>query len=242
LRESDDYTDDDYVSAVTLSDYYNNEFVGSIGIGTPPQYFTVVFDTGSSDLWLPSEKCTTCGSHKAFDTSESTTYSVITKGRQPSAFKISYGSGDVNGIMASDIVTLSSLQLPTKFGEVTSEDPAIASFDMDGICGLAFEGLAMVTNPSILDSMKENYPHLNHSFSIFLSSDPGDTVNPSKIMFGHTDLSIVGPDAEFFYTPVVRYTSFLTYWTVSMTAFKVASSSTYEADDGDIMYSLCEYG
>ena len=32
---------------VELSDYYNNEFVGTIGIGSPPQYFTVVFDTGT---------------------------------------------------------------------------------------------------------------------------------------------------------------------------------------------------
>ena len=31
---------------VVLSDYYNNEFVGSLGVGIPPQYFIVVFDTG----------------------------------------------------------------------------------------------------------------------------------------------------------------------------------------------------
>lgn len=31
---------------IELSDFYNNEFVGTIGIGSPPQYFTVIFDTG----------------------------------------------------------------------------------------------------------------------------------------------------------------------------------------------------
>ena len=33
---------------VELSDYYNNEFVGTIGVGSPSQFFTVVFDTGAS--------------------------------------------------------------------------------------------------------------------------------------------------------------------------------------------------
>lgn len=31
---------------IELSDFYNNEFVGTIGIGSPLQYFTVIFDTG----------------------------------------------------------------------------------------------------------------------------------------------------------------------------------------------------
>jgi hypothetical protein len=134
--------------SVSIKDYSNAQYYGIVELGTPPQSFTVVFDTGSSNLWVPQVGCKNCGywwtggKHK-FDHDKSSSYKV-----DGADFHIQYGSGDVKGIFSVDDVTLAQdiVISGQKFAEVSDAGGLGLGYTMgkfDGILGLGFEGLSL---------------------------------------------------------------------------------------------------
>ena len=87
--------------AEPLTDEEGDVFwAGSITIGSNKQTFLIDFDTGSSDLWVPSSSCTssTCRKKSTYDASDSSTSS-----KKSGTFEIEYGDGStVSGPIYTD--------------------------------------------------------------------------------------------------------------------------------------------
>ncbi|KAL8545323.1 hypothetical protein ACS0TY_005485 [Phlomoides rotata] len=208
-----------------LKNYMDAQYFGEIGIGSPPQNFTVIFDTGSSNLWVPSSKCyfsIACYIHKRYKASRSSTYT-----KNGESCSIRYGSGSISGYFSQDNVQVGDVVVKDQvFIEATKEGSltfVIAKFD--GILGLGFQEISVGDAVPVWYNMVDQDLVDDKVFSFWLNRNPEAEVG-GELVFGGVDPNHYVGDLD--YVPVTQKG----YWQFEMGDFLVGNLSTGFCEGG----------
>jgi cathepsin D len=194
-----------------LTDEQNQLWIGTISVGTPPVKFLVDFDTGSSDLWLPSKHCdSSCAGHTLYDPSASHTSTDLGLN-----FTIQYGDNSyVSGDEYTDNVIIAGLKATHQtLGAVTDESQEFGfpEFPGDGLMGMGFQSISAYNAPPVFQTLIAE----------------GQTTSPvfaKKLTAKDSDLTLGGLN-EYLYKGNVTYVpvSQEGYWQISFDTLKVGS-------------------
>jgi cathepsin D len=118
-----------------LTNQHGSEWTGLTSVGNPDQSFTILFDTGSSDFWVPSSDCTSpsCAKKIKYDPTKSTTSKA-----EPGHFSIRYADNStVQGAIYTDTVSVAGIQVTEQFLAAASVlSPLFAQAADDGLVAL----------------------------------------------------------------------------------------------------------
>jgi len=211
-----------------LENFQDLQYYGEIAIGTPEQKFKILFDTGSSNLWVPSVRCksSTCRLHERYNATASSTYKA-----DGTPLSIQYGSGAMSGYLSKDDVTVAGLVVKEQtFGEAL--DLGHSGFDdtkFDGIFGMGFESISQdnVTTPFANMIKQKLVPE--PVFSFYLNRDQEKSPG-GELILGGIDYTYI--NGELIYTHLVDEG----YWQFQME--EIAEMTT----NGSLVTVACEGG
>ncbi|KAJ1660930.1 hypothetical protein IWQ61_000191 [Dispira simplex] len=204
-----------------LTNHANSMYYGTLLLGTPPQEFQVLFDTGSVDMWVPSVQCESspCLFKRRYNSTRSSTYQP--KGTDE--FRTGYGTGSVLGIHCEDTARVGDIVVSHQpFGECTTMGPFFSTVPIDGIVGLAFGAQNNPRSESIFERMVSQGIVDEPVFSFYLSRLPHQ----------QSELILGGSDPKH-YQGSLRYVNLVPslYWEVRLTGINIIPNVNSLAND-----------
>ncbi|KAI0058619.1 acid protease [Artomyces pyxidatus] len=179
-----------------LTDDEAQLWYGTVEIGTPPHKFTVDFDTGSSDLFVPASTCgKTCSGHNKWKVSASSTAKDLKK-----TFKLAYGDGShVSGEQYKDTVSIAGLTAKGQTlgaAKVYSAGFETDEFPPDGLMGMGFKSISDYNADPLFQTLVKQGKVSDASFG-FKFSDHGSELYLGGVNHKHYS-------GDFAYVPVTK--------------------------------------
>ncbi|KAH7694265.1 CRE-ASP-1 protein, partial [Aphelenchoides avenae] len=192
-------------------DDFDDFYLGNITIGTPNQLFTVVLDTGSSNLWVIDCDCRDLNckgnpnsgySKKCFNRHASSSFVD-----NPWPFSIQYGEGSVSGVLGVDVVDFGGdlVDLSQTFGIATIVSDDFGNQPVDGILGLGWPSISVDSRlgvqPPVFQILKELDKPL---FTVWLDRHPKPSVNVLGGLITYGAVDTQNCDARIDYVPLTH--------------------------------------
>jgi hypothetical protein len=231
-------------------------YYGAVSLGGPKlQEFSVVFDTGSGHVILPSLECSsdTCKAHRRYNISNSPKAVPLNADSEPvpegelgDQVTIGFGTGSVTGEFVRESVCLgpaeaTSIAIKDRKQQKLCSSMSIVvavemsaqpfeSFKFDGIFGLGLDSLALSNQFSFFSRLSaqsaKDFQKLPH-FGIFLSD--GAHGEQSEIAVGgHNADRLMGPLS---WAPVALPK--LGFWSVKISAVRINGVEVAECRKGE---------
>jgi len=173
-------------------EYVRSAYYGTLMVGTPPTPFSVVFDTGSGHLVLPSTYChsETCRKHTRYSRKKSSTGrdcnydgEVVGPGQPRDQLAVSFGTGDIAGVIVQDVLCFGNATTSSVSGgdcmnlrviaATSLSDEPFANFQFDGILGLGLDGLSQSPEFNFISvvakALKSKVGRMAGTFGVFLA-------------------------------------------------------------------------
>jgi hypothetical protein len=199
-------------------------YLATIQMGTPPQNFLILMDSGSADLWVGAENCQSdggggCGNHNFLGAQSSSTFKDTQK-----PFSVTYGTGDVSGNIIQDDISVAGLALKAHtFGVATTEsvDFSSDSTPFDGLMGLAQSTLSEQRTPTPIESLA-SAGLVKAAITSYKISRLADAKNDGEITFGDLDQTKFDPQT----LTTVKNVNTQGFWEGAMDAVTVDDKDT----------------
>ena len=206
----------DHLGVIPLVNFLNAQFYGEAQLGTPAQTLKIMFDSGSSNMFVLAPNCTglACWGRTYYNYTLSDSFFL-----NGSHIRLDFGSGNFTGFIGADIVAAGDLAAQNfSFAVIDEPDaPFFLYSRFDGIIGLAYDNLAVNNIPTFFHVLLEQKVITESSYSFYLTKDLG--ANGSALILGGIDKKYA--KSEFHYVNLTHESYFMT----GLDDFKVGNDS-----------------